>query len=297
MIRIKHNIILFLLLNILTLNAQKTMDYTKEEFKKKSKKELIQIAKNILKEKHPEIILNLNDFDIRVWNNKFGITKVIFKRVIRYISNETEGIHYDITVSLDTKEIIPFDNQDMLFYISSKKGNKVIQNLKKKRLVSKNNQSDIEYTITENTEYYLISCFDNLYHINKNLIANKEHPYLSKTIVNKETGEIIFFKGINPFYFLNQITFEHYYHENLYAILKGENISNNKIIEIASSILKEKYPSLKLNLNDYEIVILGNYKDLIVKYRRFIRFKKSNQKTIFDLATSTRCSSARSSRC
>ncbi len=285
-IRVNEILILFLFLNIMLLNAQKNMDYTFEELKTKSKNELIQIAKDLLKERYPKIILNINDFDIRVWNNPYGKLEVVFRRSIRYVSSEIENINYDITMNLNTKEIIPFDNQDMLFYTPSKKADKAIGELKEKGLLPKNNQTDIEYTITENSEYYLISCFDNLHHIDKSLITNQEHPYLSKTIINKKTGKTIFLKGDNPFYFLTQRTFEGNYKENLYAFLKEGNIPNKnaEIIKIASSILKEKQPDLKLNLDDFEIMILGNYKDLIVKYRRFIRFKKSNDKTVFDLA-------------
>ncbi|MEE9364775.1 MAG: hypothetical protein V3U92_19415 [Cellulophaga sp.] len=286
MIRIKYSILLFLLLNLIGLNAQKTMDYTKEEFQTKSKDQLIEIAIELLKEKHPEVSIDLNDFDSRAWSDKYGATKVIFRRAIRYVSNETENSYFDIKINLDTKEIMPFDDKELLFYTSSKKADKTIRELKEKGLLPNKNLPDIEYTITENAEHYLISCFDDLHEIDKNLAGNDKHPYLSKTIVNKNTGEILFFKGENPFYFLRQITSEHYYKKSLYVVLKEENIANkrNTIIEIASSILKEKQPNLKLNSNDFEIVILGNYKDIIVKYRRFIRFEKSHEKTVFDLA-------------
>ena len=212
------------------------------------------------------------------------MAKVVFSRVIRYPSNTIENICYDITVNLNTKKIIPFDNQDLVFYNSSKKADKTIKYLKKKGLIPKTNQPDIEYTIIENTDYYLISCFDNLYNIDKNVIGNENHPYLSKTLFHKKTGETLFFKGKNPFYYLSITTFKEYYHENLFTVLKKENTSDNKIVAIATSILKEKQPHLNFNPDDFDIVILGNYKDLIVKYRRFIRFKKSNKETTFDIA-------------
>jgi len=81
----KYIIILFLLLNITVLNAQKQMNYTRKELKTKSKVELIEIAKNLLEEKHPEIALNINDFNIKIWSNEYGIVKVIFSRAIRYL--------------------------------------------------------------------------------------------------------------------------------------------------------------------------------------------------------------------
>ncbi|NRS87564.1 hypothetical protein HNQ02_000471 [Flavobacterium sp. 7E] len=279
----KYIIILFSLLNITVLNAQKQMNYTKEELNTKSKEELIEIAKHLLEKKYPEIVLNLNDFNSRVWSNEYGIINVFFNRVIRYAPNTTDNICYDITVNLDTKEIMPFDKKDLVFYTSSEKANSTIKYLKKKGLLPKNNKLDIEYTINENSDYYLISCFDNLHHIDKNVIGNKNHPYLSKTLINKKTDEILFFKGQNPYYYLSLKTFKEYYQENLYTVLKNKNTSNNKIIEIANSILKEKKPHLQLNLNDFEIVILGNYKDIFVKYRRFIRIKNNNQNTVFDL--------------
>ncbi|MDW5289474.1 hypothetical protein [Formosa sp. PL04] len=262
------------------------MNYTPKDLKTKNKDELIQIAKDLLKEKYPEVILNPNDYEIKVWKTRHSKTEIIFKRAIRYVSNKAEAFDYDITINLDTKEIIPFDNQELPFYVASKEGEQTISALKESGLLPKNNQPDIEYTITENEEYYLISCFDNLHHIDKNVFGNTEHPFLSKTLINKQTGETLFFKGSNPFYYLHQISCKHYYEDDLYTILKAENTSdkNDEITKIATSILKEKYPDLELNPNDFEIVILGNYKDIIVKYRRFIRFNKRNEKHVFDLA-------------
>ena len=74
----KYIIILFLLLNITVLNAQKQMNYTREELKTKSKVELIEIAKNLLEEKHPEIALNINDFNIKTWSDEYGIVTVSY---------------------------------------------------------------------------------------------------------------------------------------------------------------------------------------------------------------------------
>lgn len=284
MLRVKYIIILVLLLNTLLLNAQKTMDYMIEELKSKSKNDLIQIAKDLLVEKS-EITVDANDFDCRVWDDSYGRIDVIFRRSIRYLSNEIEDVNYDITIDLAKKVIAPFEREEKLFYTSSKRAGELIEELKAKGLLPNSNQPDIEYTITENELYYLISCFDNLPHIDKNLIANQEHPYLSKTLVNKKTGEICFFKGNNPFFYLSQLTFEHYYQESLYAILMEQDISNkNEIVKIADSILNERYPDLKLSHSDFEIMILGNYKDLIVKYRRYARFNKGSEKTAFDLA-------------
>ncbi|WP_194766058.1 hypothetical protein [Tamlana sp. I1] len=261
------------------------MEYTNEALQAKSKTELIEIATALLKEKYPERILNTNDFDIRVWNNNYGSIKVIFIRAIRYATNETDATNYNISIDLISKEITPFNDPDLPFYTPSKEANKTIAALKEKGLLPKNNQPDVEYTFTENAAYHLISCFDNLYEIDKNAITNQKHPYISKTLVNKKTGDRLYFKGRNPFYYLSQMTTKHYYQENLYAVLKAKNTSNHdEIIKMATSILKEKQPDLKLDPNDYDIMILGNYKDLIVKYRRFVRFNKGNEETVFDLA-------------
>jgi hypothetical protein len=289
MIRIKYISILVTLLITSALNAQKDMNYTSEELKIKSKEELILLSQNLLKEKYPEIILNLNDFDIAVWRSEFGEAKVVYRRKIRYVANETKGlenINYDITINLLSNEIIPFDQGSSVFYTSSEKADKTIATLKEKGFLLKCKQADVEYTISENEEHYLISCFDNLHTVDKRKPFNQELPYISKTIVNKTTGNTLSFKGNNPFYFLNQISCNHYYNENLYAILNNENTSKNKtkIEEVATGILKDKYPNLKLNGDDFEMVILANYKDLIVKYRRFIRFNKWNKKTVYDLS-------------
>ncbi|WP_038529383.1 hypothetical protein [Formosa agariphila] len=261
------------------------MEYSNEALQAKSKTELIGIATALLKEKHPEYILNTNDFNIRVWNTNYGSIKVIFTRAVRYVNSNTAVTNYDISIDLVSKEILPLDDPDLPFYTPSKEADKTIAALKAKGLLPKSNQPDVEYTITENTAYHLISCFDNLYEINKNSIKNQIHPYLSKTLVSKKTGDTLYFKGHNPFYYLSQITFKHYYQEHLFAVLTvKKSADNDAIINMAVSILKEKQPELNLNPNDYDIMILGNYKDLIVKYRRFIRFNTSDKETVFDLA-------------
>jgi len=261
------------------------MDQTNDILKTKNRNELIQLAKDLLQEKRPDISLHPTDFDIRVWNNRYGSIEVVFRRIIRYVTYPTNAFNYDITVDLKKQEI-RFDAEEKPFYTPSKKAIQTIEDLKAKGFLPKTNVPDIEYTITENAAYYLISCFDNLYQIDKSTITNKEHPYLSKTLINKKTGERLFFKGNNPFYFLSQITFKHYYEDHLYAILKEEHLSdtNAAIIKIATAILKEKHPEITLDPKAFEIVILGNYKDLIVKYRRYIRFNNTNKDIAFDLA-------------
>ena len=71
MIPIQYKTILFLFLNITILNAQETMIYTKEELNAKNKSELVEIALTIIREKHPEIIVQLSDFDGRVWESEY----------------------------------------------------------------------------------------------------------------------------------------------------------------------------------------------------------------------------------
>ena len=284
------SILSILILFNLTSNAQINMNYTQKDLETKSKSELIEMAQSILEQKYPEIQLDFNEFDCRVWNGSYNITKVIFRRAIRYISNSSENIHYDITVNLNTNEITPLDNQNEhgVLYLTSKREKKIITVLKKKNILPKEIESDIEYSIAENEDYYLISCFNDLPNVVKNSTnQEEEHPFLQKSLISKKTGKSLFFKGRNDFYFLTQTTFEHYYKENHYIVLDEENKTSsdrNEIVKIANSILKSKQPNLKIDPKDFEIIILGNYKDIIVKYRRFIRYKNSNQKVIYDLA-------------
>ncbi len=286
-----YKIVIFSIFNIFFLNAQiNSTDSKMEKLDTKSKAELIKMAQDILEQKYPEIHLDFNEFDCRVWNGSYNITKVIFRRAIRYISNSSENIHYDITVNLNTNEITPLDNENEkgVLYLTSKKGEKIITDLKKKNLLPKEIESDIEYSIAENEDYYLISCFNDLPNVDKRLaIHEREFPFLQKSLISKKTGKSLFFKEVNLFYYLTQLTFEHYYNKNLYIILNEEDKTSNdldEIVKIAYSILKSKQPNLKINPKDFEIIILGNYKDIIVKYRRYIRLKNSNEKRVFDLA-------------
>ena len=287
MIPIQYKVIVFLFLNTILLNAQETMNFTIEELNTKNKSELVEIALQIIKEKYPEIIVKPSEFDSRVWKNEYNIVTVVFRRVIRYVSKETTFTNYDITVNLISKEITPLDTDKASLYQPSKKEENSIAELKKKGFLSNEILPEIEYTITENDVYYLISCFNDFHHIDKKLITNTEHPYLSKSLINKKTGEILYFKGVNPFYYLSQKTAKHYYQENSYLVLNEEYITNksNKIVEMAYSILKSKQPHLKLNPNDFEIILLGNYKDLVVKFKRHIRYinKKNDSSIKYDL--------------
>jgi len=55
------------------------------------------------------------------------------------------------------------------------------------------------------------------------------------------------------------------------------------IIKIANSILKNKYPTLKINLSDYEITAWTNKKDTLVNYKRTLKFiPLSYKKGCFD---------------
>lgn len=276
----------FILISLLNYAQNNPMNYTQKDLETKSKAELVEIALQIIKEKHPEIIVQPSDFDSRVWENEYGDVCVIFRRAIRYVSKEEKPTNYDITVTLISKKITPLDDDKTSFYEPSKKEEISIAELKKKGLLPNEIIPDIEYTITENDDYYLISCFNDLYHLDRKFSADTESPYLSKSLIHKKTGKTLFFKGPNAFYFLTQKSAKHYYQDNLYSILNEENVTNksNKIVETAYSILKSKQPNLKINPKDFEITILGNYKDIIVKYRRYIRFKKNNEEKIFDLA-------------
>jgi len=287
-----YKIVLFSIFNIFFLNAQiNSTDSKMEKLDTKSKAELIKMAQDILEQKYPEIHLDFNEFDCRVWNGSYNITKVIFRRAIRYISNSSENIiHYDITVNLNTNEITPLDNENEkgMLYLISKKEEKIITNLKKKNILPKEIESDIEYSIAENEDYYLISCFNNPLNVDEKYTNYEEqYPFLQKSLLCKKTGQSILFKGRNDFYYSSQLSFEHYYKDNLYIVLDEENKTSgdrDEIVKIAYSILKSKQPNLKINPKDFEIIILGNYKDIIVKYRRYIRLKNSNEKRVFDLA-------------
>ncbi len=276
----------FILINLLNYAQNNAMNYSQKDLETKNKAELVEIALQIIKEKHPEIIVQLSDFDGRVWESEYGDVCVIFRRAIRYVSKEEKPANYDITVTLISKEISPLDHDKTSFYQPSKKEEISITELKNKGLLPNEIIPDVEYTITENDEYYLISCFNDLYHLDKKISSDTESPHVSKSLIHKKTGEAFLFKGTNAFYFSTQKSAKHYYQENLYSVLNEENITNksNKIVEKAYSILKSKQPNLKIDPKDYEIIILGNYKDIIVKYRRFIRYKNSNQKVVYDLA-------------
>ncbi|WMJ71712.1 hypothetical protein RCC89_00790 [Cytophagaceae bacterium ABcell3] len=259
-----------------------------ENLDTRSREELIVMAQDILEEKYPEIAIDYSDFYISVWKDTYGVTKGFFRRGVRYISNPIKSTTYDITVNLHTKEINPLDDSETGLWLASTEEEEVIAELKEKNFLPEEIQADIEYSIAENEEYYLISCFNDVPHIDKGFLNNEEEkPYLEKTLISKKSGKTLRFKGTNPFYYLTQRTFKHYYNKDLYIILNEEGEMSGhvgELVKIASSILAVKQPHLKIDPKDFDIVILGNYKDIIVKYRRNVRFKNRNEKRVYDLA-------------
>ena len=156
--------------------AQYTKAYNMEYLKSKNKKELIEIALEILKEKQPSITIDPDDFEGTAWGNSKEII-VKFRRYIRFIplyNDPEKRFSYDITVNLNTNEISPFDDTfKSEFYIETDEDKKAIEFIKKNFDIF---SSDFENTIYEGEEEYSVS---------------RENQYsFGKYAVNKKTGEV-----------------------------------------------------------------------------------------------------------
>ena len=57
-----------------------------------------------------------------------------------------------------------------------------------------------------------------------------------------------------------------------HKIENTKNLGREVLIKKAKSILKEKYPSLKINLNEFEVTAWSNKKKVLVHFKRFIKF-------------------------
>ncbi|MDR7212088.1 hypothetical protein [Flavobacterium piscis] len=145
-----------------------------DEISQKTKKEIIQMAIAALKKKHPLLVLNFDDYAISVLGDSKN-TLVEFKRIIRYVPLGTDPekrSSYDITVNLNTNEILPFDDTFKTeFYIETKEDKKAIE------FVNKNFGgffSDSENIIYEGEEDYFID-------------LQNQYSF-GKYVVNKKTG-------------------------------------------------------------------------------------------------------------
>ncbi len=74
------------------------------------KKTIINSAKDILKQKYPDLHFNACDFDISAWNNDAELI-TIFKRNIRFVPLHAleSDFQYNLTVNVTTQEIYPLD--------------------------------------------------------------------------------------------------------------------------------------------------------------------------------------------
>jgi hypothetical protein len=149
--------------------------FDSDEILQKTKKDIIKMAVVLLREKHPSLVLNFNDYESTVLGDSKN-TLVEFKRIIRYIPFGTDPekhFSYDITLNLNTKEISPFDDHfKSEFYIETKADKKAIEFVKKN---FGGFSSGFENTIYEGEEDYFIDC--------------KNQYSFGKYVVNKKTGE------------------------------------------------------------------------------------------------------------
>ena len=110
-----------LLFSAFSINAQKTSEMeNRNELESQSKIKLIQVAIDILKEKQPFLVITPDEYESTAWGNSKEII-VKFRRYIRFIPLGAEPFqHYDITVNLITKQILPFDSgYSFTFYTTS----------------------------------------------------------------------------------------------------------------------------------------------------------------------------------
>lgn len=260
-VRISFVLLFMLLLNTIPTVAQNKIKRKMLELKSKDKKELIQMAVDLLKEKQPVLEINFDGFESTAWgNSKERIVK--FRRYIRFIPlNAERFIHYDITVNLVTGQILPFESgYNYTFSTLSEKDKKVINYIKEKAPFIK--QSKSEVTITESEDNYWIS--------------ETSKTSFRKFFINKKSG---FMSGIMEGSYssidVDPVLESIYKREEMVKIFDTDEvntISKNAIISLAKEVLKKKHPSLNVNFDDYKISILGDSKNTIVEFRKIIKY-------------------------
>ena len=131
--------------------------FDEDEASQKTKKDIIEMAILLLKQKQPLLSLDFNDYESTVLGDSKN-TLVEFKRIIRYIPlglDPEKRFSYDITVNLNTNEILPFDDTFKAeFYIETQEDKKALTFIKKNFGVFSSNFTN---TIHEGEKEYLIS--------------------------------------------------------------------------------------------------------------------------------------------
>lgn len=249
------------ILNTFISIAQHAKAYNMEYLKSKKKQELIEMALLILKEKQPSLVLNPDDFETTAWKNSTEML-IKFRRYIRFIPlNAEPNQYYDITINLITKQILPFESgYNFSFYIPSEEDKMKLNFIKQKADFQKDPYS--ERTITENIDYYWVSNFGKT-SLNKFFIK-KSNGFKSAIIQNT-------FSEFRPKAVLESI----YEREEKIKFFDEEETTQKTkkaIIEMGITLLKEKNPSLKFNFNDYENNVLGDSKNMLVEFKRIIRY-------------------------
>ncbi|PXY47009.1 hypothetical protein [Flavobacterium hydrophilum] len=249
---------LILILNTISSLAQHTKAYNMEHLKSKSKQELIEIALEILKEKQQSLIIDSDDFESTAWQNSKKIL-VKFRRYIRFIPLNTDPYqYYDITVNLITKQVLPFDSVfNFTFFIPTEEDKKKLDFIKSKTDFAK--QSNSEITITENEDHYWIS--------------NSSKTSFSKFFINKKTGfKSGLLEGTYSVPHIKPVLESTYDREEKVKLFKGDEISKKTIIDMAVALLNKRQPSLQLNFEDYETKVLGDSKNMLVEFKRIVRY-------------------------
>ncbi|PTB97383.1 hypothetical protein C9994_03080 [Marivirga lumbricoides] len=133
-----------------------------ENIKSQGRDKVIEIAYNIINDKHPTIELLAEDYDISMWANSKDVV-VKFRRQFKYYYPQKEGLHertyrdliYDISVNLINQYVSPLDDCFLKerFYISSEEEKERIAFVKKHAdiIITHNCR---EYDIYEYEEHY-----------------------------------------------------------------------------------------------------------------------------------------------
>jgi hypothetical protein len=253
---------LIIFLNVLSVNAQQLSEMkNREELSLKNKQELIETALEILKEKQPLIVIDLTEYEASAWKNSKEII-VKFRRYIKFIPlNAAPFQYYDLTVNLNTKQILPFESgYNYSFYIPSPEDQKKLDFIKEK--VDLSNTSNFDIIITENENHYWIS--------------KKSKTSFSKFFIEKETGlKSGLLEGSYTVSPSRPVLESVYKREEMIKLSMANEIDRitiDAVIQIAKGILQKKQPSLMIDFDDYNISVFGDSKTTLVEFRRIIRY-------------------------
>jgi len=269
----RYILLLLMVRTVFSFSQNQTMNNTTKEIMLQGKETIIAYAFTIIKERMPELEINPEDYEIRVWANKTEAL-VKFRRLINYYPiNKQESRINDFSVNILTQETDIWSVDD--FHTLTKQDLENIKFVKKHYGLPPTNEFEI--SIYEHEDHFSINVDNEVafgrYFIYK--ITGKQSPSIqssyipmppstSEEINEDPLKEILDSTTQNEI--LNIIT--------ITVVDKIKQLGRDAIIELAQQELTKK--NINIDPNDYRIRVIANSTTIFVSFHIPIKYLPLN---------------------